>query len=288
MPGKARPAKFKRRRFPGLEGNTFQHPADVEAMRKLERLPIIPKLVRRISSTYTERMFRMLNVASRVRVSPHQCPRVYEMFREACDVLDVKEVPEIYISTEYSVNAFSFGIEKYAVVLKTGLMDLLTEEELLFVIGHEVSHIKSNHMLYRSLLYLLTFLGVQIFGTIFKLATITFLPLEMMLRSWERKAEFTADRGGLLVVQKPEVVETSLVKLAGASRTLLASIDIQEILKQADDLQDMDEALFVRAMRVYHNAFRSHPFPVIRIKELHNWSQSDQYRKIMAGNYTKG
>jgi Zn-dependent protease with chaperone function len=284
MPRKSK-ASTERKRFPGIDPRSFQHPSDIEAMKRLARLPGIQTVLRKISVTYTEKMFRMLNVAEKVRVSPRQCPKVYEMFRESCSALDVPEIPEIYITTDTSANAFSFGIQKFTVTLHTGLIDLLTDDELLFVIAHEVSHIKCNHMMYRTLLYLLTFVGVQIFGIFFKVASLTFFPLEMKLRAWERKAEFSSDRGGLLVVQDPNVAQTALIKLAGAPKSLLATISVDEILKQADDLKGMDEEIFVRAMKVYHNAFRSHPFPIIRIKELHNWAQSQQYKRILSGQY---
>jgi Zn-dependent protease with chaperone function len=280
-----RKTKSRRRQFPEIDGSCFQHPSDLDAMKKLARMPSLQRLMRRISVSYMEKMFRMLNTAERVRVTPKQCPSVYNLFKESCQILDIPEVPEIYLATAYSTTAFSFGMERYTVILTSGLVDLLTEEELLTVIGHELSHIKCNHMMYRTLLYLLTYVGVEIFGAIFKIAAITFFPLEMKLRSWERKAELSADRGSLLVVQNAKVVQSTLVKLAGASRSLLPTINIKEILKQADDLRGMDEEALLRAMKVYHTAFRSHPFPIVRIKELHNWSQSNQYRRILKGDY---
>jgi len=276
-----------RKRFPGINGRAFQHTADAEAMKKLDRLPGMQTLIRMVSGSYFERTVRMLNTAERVRVGPKQCPRIYEMIRESCAVLDIQEIPEIYISTVYTPNAFSFGIQKYTVVLLTGLVDLLSEEELLFVIAHELSHIKCNHMMYKTLLYLLNYVGVEVFGAIFKVAALTFFPLEMALRSWERKAEFTCDRGGLLVVQNRDVAQTALVKLAGTSKSLLPEINMKEILKQADELHDMDDEVFVRWMKMYHTAFRTHPFPIVRIKELHNWSESNQYQRILNGEYAK-
>jgi Zn-dependent protease with chaperone function len=280
--------KNKRKVFAGLKASAFQHTADREALRKLDRLPGMQTLIRKISSSYFEKTLRMLNTAERVRVGPKQCPKVYELFRESCAILDIPEIPEIYLSTVYVPNAFTFGIDRYTVVLLTGLVDLLTEDELLFVIAHELSHIKCNHMMYKTLLYILNYVGVEIFGAIFRVAALTFLPLEVALRSWERKAEFSCDRGGLLVVQNVDVVQTALVKLAGASKTLLPEINIKEILKQADELKDMDEQFFVRAMKMYHTAFRSHPFPIIRIKELHNWSQSNQYARLISNEPTPG
>ena len=283
----AKKKETKRRSFPAIDARCFQHPADLEAMNKLARMPSVQRLMRRVSVSYMEKMFRMLNTAERVRVTSRQCPSIYNLFKEACQILDIAVIPEIYLATVYSTNAFSFGMEKYTVILTSGLVDLLTPEELLSVIGHELSHIKCNHMMYRTLLYLLTFVGVEIFGTLFKIAAITFFPLEMKLRSWERKAELSADRGSLLVVQNPDIVQSALVKLAGASRSLLSSINMKEILKQADDLKDMDEEVLLRAMKVYHTAFRSHPFPIVRIKELHNWSQSNQYKRIQKGDYPR-
>lgn len=271
----------RRKKFKKLDPLAFQHPLDVAAIRKLDKLPGLQRLIRKMSSEYTEKMYRMLNIAENIRVTPKQCPKVYEMFREACDVLDIPELPDIYIRTYYQPNAFSFGVNRYSVTLLTGLIDLMTEDELRFVIGHELSHIKCNHMLYKTLLYLLTYVGAEIFGLFFKIAKITLLPLEMKLRAWERKAEFSCDRGGLLVVQDLNVAQTAQIKMAGASKSLLQSIDVDEVLKQADDLAGMDEELLIRAMKVYHNIFRTHPFPIIRIKELHNWAQSDQYRRIL-------
>jgi Zn-dependent protease with chaperone function len=274
-----------RKRFPGITATAFQHTADREAMKKLARLPGMQTLLRKASSSYLEKTVRMLNISQNVRVTQKQFPKIHNMFREACSILDIKEVPEIYVSTNPNPNAFSFGIDRYTVILLSGLIDMLNEDELLYVVGHELSHIKCDHMMYKTLLYILAYLGVEVFGMLFKVAAITFFPLEMALRSWERRAEFSCDRGGLLVNQNRDVVEKTMLKLAGSAKSLLPEINIKEVLKQADELQDMDDELFVRAMKMYHTAFRSHPFPIIRIKELHNWSQSDQYRRILDLRY---
>lgn len=287
MAKKKAKAKSSRKTYPGINPDCFQHPADRDAIKKLEKVPGMRPLLRKVHGDFIERSFRMLNMAQRVRVTEKQCVRVYEYVREGCQALDISEMPEIFVTTVYNPNAFSFGMKKYTLILTTGLLDLLNEDELRFVIGHELSHIKCNHMMYKTLLYLLTFVGTEIFGLFFQVAAITFLPIKMKLLAWERKAELSCDRGGLLVVQDPGVAQTALVKLAGTSRSLLPSVNMEEILKQADELKDMDEEMFVRAMKIYHNMFRSHPFPIIRIKEMHNWSQSNQYRRIISGKYPR-
>jgi Zn-dependent protease with chaperone function len=288
MPAKKKAQKSKYQTFPGIDPACFQHPSDLEALKKLSRLPAIQKLMRKLSVSYTEKMYRMLSLSERVRVSTKQCPDLYRFVEEACTVLDIKEMPEIYMSTKADPNAFAFGIQNFTLTLTTCMLDTMNEDELRFVIGHELSHIKCNHMMYRTLLYLLTEVGAAIFGMLFRVAAITFLPLEMKLRAWERKAELSSDRGGLLVVQDPKVAQTALIKMAGgASKSLLPRINLEEVMNQADELRGMDDEFWVRAMKVYHNAFRTHPFPIIRIKELHNWSQSNQYRRILNGDYPR-
>src|SRR5437867_2288804 len=131
-----------RKRFPGLDPIAFQHTGDREAMKKLARLPGMQTLIRKVSGSYFEKSLRMLNTADLVKVGPNQCPKIYELFRESWAVLDIPQIPEIYLATVYSPNAFSFGIQNYTVTLLSGLIDLLSEDELLFVIAHELSHIK--------------------------------------------------------------------------------------------------------------------------------------------------
>src|ERR1044071_36248 len=160
---KVQPALNGRRPFPDIDPSCFQHVQDREALRRLAKLPMMKTLLSKLSGGTLEKMFRMLNTAERVRVTPKQCPKIYELFRESCEILDIKEIPEIYLSTVYIPNALSFGMQKFTVILLTGLVDLLTEDELRFVIGHELSHIKCNHMTYKTLLYLLTYVGVEIF-----------------------------------------------------------------------------------------------------------------------------
>ncbi len=110
-------ASSQRKVFTGLTPSAFQHTADREALRKLDQLPGMQILLRKVSGSYVENTLRMLNMSHNILVSAKQFPQVYDLFREACHVLDIKELPEIYISTAYIPNAFTFGMEKYTVTL---------------------------------------------------------------------------------------------------------------------------------------------------------------------------
>ena len=51
----------------------------------------------------------------------------------------------------WALYAFAIGMEKHTIVITSGLVELLEDDELRFVIGHELGHIKSGHMLYRTM-----------------------------------------------------------------------------------------------------------------------------------------
>ena len=53
------------------------------------------------------------------------------------------------------VNAMAIGKDKPFIVVTTGLVNLHDEEELRWVIGHELGHILSGHAVYRTMLLFL-------------------------------------------------------------------------------------------------------------------------------------
>ncbi len=74
------------------------------------------------------------------------------MVRDACYILDMPEVPELYVRQDPTPNAMALGSDHPFIVLNTGLIDLLDDEELRFVIGHEVGHILSGHAVYQTMM----------------------------------------------------------------------------------------------------------------------------------------
>jgi Zn-dependent protease with chaperone function len=275
--------------FPHLSPAAFQHPADVQATANLRMVPMLAPLIKIISSSVFEKQMRLMSISSSVRLGPNQARSIYNKFEQAAAILDLPELPELYVSSQYVINAVAFGVEKYQIILYAGLIDFLTEEELLAVIGHELGHVKCEHMLYKTMAYILRYFGAQALynllpaGTAF-LATI---PLQLAILEWERKAELSCDRAGLLVVQDPEVVASALAKLAGGSKRILPEINLDEVLKQAQEYDASSEGLVEKLFKVNVMLVQTHPFPIVRAKEIMDWAGSEQYQNILAGNYAQ-
>jgi Zn-dependent protease with chaperone function len=218
-------------------------------------------------------MYRILLLGRCVHVTPKQCPKIYKLFKEACDILDMHE-PDLFLMNNPQANAFTFGVERPFIVVHSGLIDLMDEDELLAVLGHELGHIKAGHSLYKTIAYFLArmaekFLGGQLYS----------MALAIALFEWSRKSELTADRAELLVCQDVDVSMRVHMKLAAGTTTVYDQMD------EPDMYEELDHSTLNKVYKLFQELGLTHPLPVFRSKETMAWSKSKQYQEIMAGRY---
>ena len=275
----------ERVKLPGIHPSAFEHPLDKTALETLRKTPGLDLLLKKVSAVYFERIVRLTYTANSLHLSPQQCPQIYASLREAASVLDMKE-PELYLMQDPFPNAFAVGMEKHTIVITSGLVDLLTEDELRGVLGHELGHIKSGHMLYRSMAIFLIVMGMVAVRNMPFIGLVT-EALKYALFDWFRKSELSADRAGLLVSQDPAVSASILLKLAAGSTGATHKLDLQEFLKQADDFDDMGTSILDAFYTFEMTRFQTHPFPALRAREIKRWGESDEYRYILQGDYAR-
>jgi Zn-dependent protease with chaperone function len=269
--------------FPGINPTAFEHPMDRTALEALRKAPGLDLLFRKLASLHFERQVRLYFTADSLRLTPKQAPEVYDLFRDACNVLDIAE-PELYLLQTPHPNAFAMGMERHTVVISSGLMELLDAEELRGVMGHELGHIKSGHMLYRTIAIFLSIVGLVAARNL-PFVNLLSQALLYALYDWNRKSELTADRAGLLVSQNGDVAVRTLLKLAGGNQATINEQSLEEFIKQADDYEDMDESLLNILYKFEMTRYQSHPFPALRAREIQRWSRSEEYRSILRGEY---
>lgn len=264
--------------FPGLRSADFMHPWDVKATAALKAVPGFDKLIAKVMEYSFERVYYLQNVADNVRVTDKMFPRLHRYLRWACKILDVPE-PEFYVSLDPAYNAYTYGHTRPFIVMTSSLLNLLDEREKMFVIAHELGHIKCHHVLYtlvaENLAALLEIVGKVTLG----LGSLLGAGLALPLLDWYRKAELSADRAGLLCVQDPAVAMRAFMKLAGGAESLHDAMEPQEFLRQIRAYEDRDVSTLDRAYKLLITIFRTHPFPIMRAKHLDAWITGGGYQK---------
>lgn len=141
--------------FPDISFQTWAHPADQAALTSVKAMPGVDMLLQKFIGATSETSIRLIYLASSVRVSHRQFPQLHSLLKEACRILDAPKVPELYVAQNPFFKAGAIGVERPIIVLNSAVLDLLTEEETLCVIGHELGHCLSGHTVYKTLLQVL-------------------------------------------------------------------------------------------------------------------------------------
>jgi Zn-dependent protease with chaperone function len=204
---------------------------------------------------------QLMQSASRVTVQNQ--PEVATIVRRGVARLQPGPV-EVYLVRSSQRNAYTFGLSSpKVVVLYSALFETMDEDELLFIVGHELGHVALGHTWLNSLVGGMA--GVPGSG----LAGIV---LAMAFLWWNRMCEYSADRAGMLACGKPEKAMTALLKLVAGPQAN------PEDLERVYQHLDAEDDTFLSSLG---EAFGTHPMLIRRIQELRCYAASPEYRRLM-------
>jgi len=183
-------------------------------------------------------------------VKREEYPRLFQMV-ESLAIRAQIPMPRVCIAQINLPNAFAFGrsVKDGRVCVTEGILNLLNEQELKAVLGHELSHLKNKDVLTITLLSVIPMIMYRIawqflfFGRrrdergastalIGLVAFLFYLITNLLVLYASRIREYFADRGSVLLGNQPSSLASSLYKLVYGS----ARMD-KESLKQAEGLK---------------------------------------------------
>ena len=184
-------------------------------------------------------------------------PKLFRMVETAARRLTVP-TPEVFVLDNQTVNAFATGHDRAGmVVLHSRLVELMNDDELMFIIGHELTHIKCGHCKYTTLTNATT-------QSILNRGISTVASLVFLV--WSRKSEFTCDRGGVIACKNPT-----------AAITALGKFEFEDPAKRDSFVQKA-----MNANGTSDSFVSTHPETVNRIRSVWEYAHEPDYSRLSA------
>ncbi len=268
-------------RYENISAKAYEHPADRAATSALHSVPLMDRVVKRLTDLAHERRLRQILVGNSVRVGPQQVPDLWAEYRRCGSVLDIDPVPELYVTQTPSPNAMTVGAKRPLVIVYSGLVGSYEHDEVGAVLGHELGHVLSEHYYFTTALLLLSrFLQGSLPRS---LVGLPIRALYVALLEWARAAELSGDRAGALTMGDPLVTCRVLMRLAGGA---LPGMSLDAFITQATEYAEEDD-LFARWSRAWIEVGLTHPFAVRRVRELVGWVAGGDYDRIRGGTFVQ-
>ena len=200
------------------------------------------------------------------RVEKSLLPHLYDMFYEVKDRLGYKEDVDFYITGDSSVNAFSVAAETkdghHIVNVNSALVELMSDDELRFVIGHELGHLIDEDTRLRRLIYF-----------VFPPEAAIPTALYHKIRLEEQLAELVADRYGYLAVGKLEPCVSAFFKMASGLDISKMNIRFDALINE--NLKHLEYFLSDKGMST-----DTHPVNPIRVQSLNIFANAKSQEEL--------
>lgn len=276
--------------YPGISSEAFKHPLDYQAETALRSVPGFDLLASNFVEYFHERPWQIYLLGNGIQVGPRQYSTLYGIFRECVRDLSLAIEPKLFVTQNPQANSFSLGRDHPSLVVHSGLLDLLNEAEIRATIAREIGHIKCDHGVF-SQMAMWVMQATQLLGDVtFGLGNLLSSGLIVAFYEWRRKAELSADRAALLVMDDLDLVMRTMMKVAGGVQKYAHECSLEEVIRQSEEYQELDRDDLNQIYKFFaynsdRGAFLSHSFSVERLYYLREWEQSEQYRQIRQGNY---
>lgn len=263
---------------PIVNPKDYIHESDKKALEALKSIPGFDQLIKAFMKVYSEKAMRILNMSSKLRLSAEQCPRIYKLLPPICDRFGI-DVPEIYLERDGEPNAYTSGDTYVFITVTSGLLELMSDEEIQTVLAHECGHIVCHHVLYHTVGRTLLNGSINLLG----LGGFVSTALNSAFSTWIRCSELTADRAAAVFCEGPDRVVDVLLRLAGGNKELAAEINTELFMKQASEYADfIGDSYWNKVLEHLILIDASHPFLTVRASSVSEWCKGKKFGEILS------
>ncbi len=251
----------------GIDLDAIVYDGDRDMMLDLDSDPDIQRVQKEIDDEGGEYNARKQLLKTSLKLTPKLAPMIYKIAENCRKTLKLEKTIEFYVYQDDKFNAACYPPteDKLYIILSSGVIERFTEDEIAFVVGHEIGHVLFEHHKFNAR-HILDVGGANL------------SPLHAMkLFAWGRAAEISCDRIGLLCCKSFAAAGSSFFKLSsGVTSTSSLEFKLDEYMKQFEDL----EAEMADSEIDPEDWYSSHPFSPLRIKALELFNKSDTYFEV--------
>jgi len=234
---------------------------------------IVMKVIKQGKIGKEYNIYRAIYEGHSFKVTKALLPALYDLCEEVKEILDFKEPIDFFVTNSPDINAHSLAKiddeESHLIIFNSGLIERFDDDELKFVIGHEIGHFISTKAEFKRIINF-------IFPDLKKMPII----FQNKLMLWERLSEITSDRYGFIASPKFEKCITNFFKLSSGLGQKNLIMNPKAYMKMIDDTINnfMEEPMAVPT---------THPVHPVRIKALQYFSESQLFKDIQANKPLK-
>ena len=200
------------------------------------------------------------------RVASPESPVLAEVVAAAAGRLRPGPI-EVYLLPTRQLNAYTFGLgTPKVIVMYTGLLRIMDEDEIKFILGHEMGHVALGHTWLNSLIG-----GMAGIPSAFSAAAV----MALAFRSWNCACEYSADRAGLIACGKLEKAISALLKLAAGPQ----ANDLGDLQRAYQQIDAEDDTFWGEL----NEKMASHPLMIRRIERLREFARSRGFQNLSSG-----
>jgi hypothetical protein len=255
-----------------MDHNAIRIPLEIQLGHELYQQiqgKVLESILREAKIEKTENYFKNILQGHSFKVSEKLAPRLFNSFSEVKDKLEFAEPIEFYITNNPELNAFAVSRleedESHIININSGLIDKVDDDELKFIVGHEIGHLISNNA---NIAQLLNF--------VFSDQNESPLMMQHKIAVWDKLSELTADRFGFMACGKLDKVLSCFFKMASG-----LSVERLNFDPKAFSLEN--EEILKYFKETGSGNLLSHPINPIRIKAVELFEESTLYQNLIHG-----
>jgi len=224
----------------------------------------VRRAIERVEKLSSKTRARRHLLATATRLTPEMAPDLHRTLDHCRTTLGIDDPIEAFVYPEPRFNAAAVRPDRgrLLVMFSSSLLEAFDPVELAFVTGHELGHYLFEHhkipvgMLLTPQAHILPALALRLFA-------------------WQRYAEISSDRAGMICSGDLDSAARALFKLSSGLAGDRVTVRIDQFLKQVGDLQEETENNVSADDAPRGDWFATHPFSPLRLKAASLFAASE-------------